>query len=77
MAIVNKPAWRTRTPLNLATPLHDLPKQPEKVLPRFDLGKGVSTEYHLQGFYLALNILNVEHEDVVYRIFQYTFEPKQ
>ena len=76
MAGVNQPAWRARTPLNLAAPLHDLPKNPKKVLPKFDHGNGVSVEDHLHSFYLALNILNVEHEDFVCRIFQYTFEPK-
>ena len=63
-------------PLNLAAPLHDLPKHPERVLPKFDPRKGVSAEYHLKSFYLALNLLNVEYEDVVCRIFPYTFEPK-
>ena len=36
--------------------LHDLPKHPQKVLPKFDPGKGVSTEDHLKNFYLDLNI---------------------
>ena len=76
MVVVNKPALREIMPLNLASPLHDLPKNPEKVLPKFDFGKGVSAKDHLQSFYLALNLLNVEHEDVVCRLFQYTFEPK-
>ena len=62
--------------LNLVAPLHDLPKHREKVLPKFDPGKGVSAEYHLLNFYLALNILNVDHEYVVCILFQYTFEPK-
>ena len=53
----------------MAAPLNELPKHPEKVLPRFDLGKGVSAEDHLQGFYLDLHLLNVEHEDVVCIIF--------
>ena len=73
MAYVNQHAWRARTPLNLAVPLHGLPKQPERVLRKFDLGKGVSAEDHLQKFYLALNLLNVDHEDVVCRLFQYNF----
>ena len=77
MAVVNRPAWRERAPLNLVAPLHDLPKHPEKVSPKFDPGKGVSVEDHLHGFYLALNLLNVEHEDVVCRLFEYTFEPKE
>ena len=56
-------------PLNLAAPFHDLPKHPEKVLPRFDPGNGFSAEDHLHGFYLALNLLNVEHENVVCILF--------
>ena len=76
MVVINQPAWRARTPLNLAAQLHDLPKHPEKVLPKFDPGKGVSAEDHLNFFYLTLNLLNVEYEDVVYILFQYTFEHK-
>ena len=76
MVVVNQPAWRARTPLNLAAPLHDFLKNPEKVLPKFDPGKGVSVEDHLKSFYLDLNLLNVEYEDVVCILFQYTFEPK-
>ena len=53
-----------------------LTQTPKKVLPRFDPEKGVSVEDHLQGFYLALHLLNVEHEDVVCINFQYKFEPK-
>ena len=51
-------------------------KTQKKVLAKFDPGKGVSIEDHLKSFYLALNLLNADHEDVVCRIFQYTFEPK-
>ena len=76
MVVVNQPTWRARMPLNLAAPLHDLPKHPEKVLPKFDPGRDVSIEDHLHNFYLALNVLNVGHEDVVCILFQYTFELK-
>ena len=72
----NQPAWRAKTPLNLAAPLHDLCKHPNRVLAKFDPGKGISVEDHLKFFYLALEILNVKHEDVVCRLFPYTFEPK-
>ena len=71
-----KPSWRERMSLNLASPLHDLPKHPERVLAKFDPGKGVSIEDQLKRFYMALNLLNVDYEDVVCIIFQYTFEPK-
>ena len=62
---INQPAWRAITPLNLVSPLHDLPKHPERVLPKFDPGKGVSAEDHLKSFYLALNLLNVQYEYIV------------
>ena len=38
--------------------------------------KGFYAEDHLKSFYLALNILNVQYEDVVCRLFPYTFESK-
>ena len=47
VTIVNQPTWRARTPLKLATPLHDLPKYPEQVLPKFDPRKGISVEDHI------------------------------
>ena len=73
---VNKPTWRARTPLNLGTPLHDLPKYPKQVLPMFDPGKGISVEDHLKSFYLALILLNVDHKYLVYILFPYTFDPR-
>ena len=73
---VDQPTWRARTPLNLATPLHDFPKHPDRMLPKFDLGKGISTEDHLKSFFLALELLNIEHEYVVCRLFLHNFEPK-
>ena len=74
---VNQPTWRERTPLNLAAPLYNLPKHPERVLPKFDPRKGVSAEDHLKSFYLDLNILNVQYEEFVCIIFPYNFEPKE
>ena len=59
------PAWRERTPLNLAPPVHALLQNYEKALPRFDPGEGTSVDDHLQSFFLVLEALAVEHEDVV------------
>ena len=42
------PAWRARTPLNLDSSLHALPQNLEKELPKFDLGKGILVDDHLQ-----------------------------
>ena len=50
MVGVNQLTWRVINPLNLAAPLHDFTKNPEKVLPKFDPRKGVSVEDHLKVF---------------------------
>ena len=70
------PPWRAITPLNVAAPLHALPQNVDNSLPKFDLEKGIYIDDHLQSFYLALELLAVEHEDVVCRLFPHTFETK-
>ena len=70
------PAWRARPPLNLAPLVHALPHNYENVLPRFDLGEGTSVDNHLQIFFLVLEALVVEHEDVVCRLFPHTLKGK-
>ena len=69
-------AWRARTPLNLAPPMNDFPQNYEKYFPRFDPREGISVDDHLQSFFLALEALAVEHEDVVCRIFPHTLKGK-
>ena len=75
-AIVNQPAWRARTPLNLAVPLHAFPQNDDKSFPKFDLGAGISVDDHLQSFFLAIELLVVEHEHVVCKLFPHTFKAK-
>jgi hypothetical protein len=70
------PAWRAQDALNLVGQLHDLPKHPEHILPKFDWGKAGSLEDHIKNFYLAIWLLDVEHEDVVCKLFPYAFENK-
>jgi hypothetical protein len=53
---------------------HPLPKHPEKWLPKFDPDSKQITEDHIKKFMLAIRLRNVEHEDVVCRLFPYTFE---
>ena len=74
----NLPAstWRDRTPLNLAPQVHALSQNYEKSLPRFDPGEGISVDDHLQSFFLVLEALEVEHEDVVCSIFPHTLKGK-
>ena len=59
------PAWRARSPLNLAPPLHNLPQAFDKLLPKFDPVDNIAVDDHLQSFYLALEGLRAgEYEDV-------------
>ena len=44
VVMINQPAWKAKMPLNLVAALHDLPKHPERVLPKFDPEKGISVE---------------------------------
>ena len=48
------PSWRARTPFNLAAPLHALPQNVDKSLPKFYPRKGISVDDHLHIFYLDL-----------------------
>ena len=48
------PAWKTRSPLNLAAPLHDLPQDFDKMLPKFDPSEKIMVDDHLQIFYLVI-----------------------
>ena len=53
-AATNQPAWRAITPLNLDAPLHDFPKHPEQVLPKFDPGKRNFYRIPLEFFFISL-----------------------
>ena len=50
-----------------------LTKHPEKLLPKFDPDNGVTPQDHIKQFMLSLILLDIEHEDVVCRLFPYTF----
>ena len=42
-------------------------------MPKFDLNNDITLEDHIKQFILSLILLDVQHEDVVYRLFPYTF----
>ena len=44
------PAWKPRSPLNLVPPLHDLPQDFEKMLPKFDPSEKILVDDHFQSF---------------------------
>jgi hypothetical protein len=45
--------------LNLARPLHELPRKLDKILPKFDPDKSGLREDHLNKFFLATHLLNI------------------
>ena len=55
---------------------HNLPKHPDKLLPKFDLDDKVVADKVLDKFILAIQTMNVQHEDVVCRLFPLTFKGK-
>jgi hypothetical protein len=61
-------------PLVLPVPLHDLPKNYMKNLPKF-IGEGdLTTAEHINFFDQFANILGLEHEDVYSQLFVQTFK---
>ena len=72
---VNRP-WLVVDAIAVSGAHHPLPKHPEKLLPKFDLDNDVLQEDHIKQFMLSLRLMNVEHDDVVCRLFSYTFVGK-
>ena len=69
----NKP-WNNPRTIAMKLPLHPLPKHIERWIPKFNLDDGLATEEHLHNFMVAINLNGVFEEDVVCRLFPYTFE---
>ena len=70
------PRWLTINPLAITGPQNYLPKNPEKLLPKFDLDDDILPKTHIDKFMLAMNIMNVQHEDVACRLFCLNLEGK-
>ena len=51
-----------------------VPANPEKWLPKYNPDDHLPTEEHLNNFMLAMNLNGVAHEDVLIRLFTYTFQ---
>jgi hypothetical protein len=71
---VPRTPWRTLGAVNVPGNQHDLPKNLDKWLPKFNLESKEAPDDHINKFMLAFNLRGIEHEDVVCRIFPYTFE---
>jgi hypothetical protein len=65
----NNQPWLARDALALPGPLHHLPKHMEKLLPKYDLETSGSPEDHIKKFILSIQLMNVQHEDVVFEFF--------
>ena len=76
MAKQNNPArpWLDQDVVVVPGAQHPLPKHLEKWFPKFDPDSKQIAEDHIKKFMLAIRLRNVEHEDVVCRLFPYTFE---
>lgn len=59
MACNPQPKWMYQGALNLGGNLHDIPKQPKRILPSFDLDNSVTCEDHIKKFYIAFFLMNV------------------
>ena len=69
------PAWKAISPLNLTPPLHNLPQDFDKLLPKFDPEERIAVDDHLQSFYLVVEGLRAgEYEDVVCILFPHTLK---
>jgi len=61
-------------PLVLPIPLHDLPENYMKILPKFTGEGDLTGQEHINFFDQFANILGIEHEDVYSRLLVQTFE---
>jgi hypothetical protein len=74
--VANRP-WITIDALTIAGASNALPKSPKKLFPKFDPNKDVLPEDHIKKFILSLRLMHVQYEDVVCRLFPYTFQGKE
>ena len=70
------PRWLTINPLAISRPQNDLPKNPNKLLLKFDLDDDILPKIHIDKFMLSMNIMNVQHEDVACRLLCLTLQGK-
>jgi hypothetical protein len=68
--------WLTIYAIAILGPIDPLTKKPQKFLPKYNLDDDISPEHHIKKFMDALKLMNVEHEDVVSRLFLHTLQGK-
>jgi len=70
----NNQPWLARDSLVIPSQLHNLHRNPEKLLPKFDPKTSGFPEDHIKKFILAIRLMNLQHKDVLCRLFPYNFE---
>lgn len=68
--------WLSQDAVAVPRLVHPLSKHHEKVLPIFNPYEKQSTKDHVKQFIMKVRLLNVRHEDVVCKLFPYTFPSK-
>lgn len=68
--------WRARNIIFVLGLVHDLPRHSKKYTTKFDLERKESAEEHLLRYTIALEALQVQHEDVSSNLFSYSLEGK-
>ena len=74
--MVSYQPWLTIDAIAIPSPTHPFPKKPQKFLPKYDPDDDISPEHHIKQFMDALKLMNVEHEDVVCRLFPHALQGK-
>jgi hypothetical protein len=54
--------------------MHNLPRHPKKLLPKYDPETSRLPEDHIKKFILSIRLMNVQHKYVVCILFPYTSE---
>ena len=68
------PRWLTINSLIIPRHQNPLPKNPNKLLPKFDPDDDILPKTHIDKFLLAMSIMNVQHEELACRLFCLTLE---
>jgi hypothetical protein len=69
----NQP-WLAGDTVAIPGRVHNLPRHPEKLLPKYYLETSGFPEDHIKKFILAIKLMNVQHEYVLCILFPYKFE---
>lgn len=75
-ANANNQPWLLQDALEIPGRQHCLLRHQKKLLPKFNPDSKEPVEDHIQKFMLANHLMSVQAEDVVCRLFPYTFEGK-